>query len=179
MHCPEYHEIHTRTYPGSLPPGQSEYRGADQHRIIVTTCSEFPEQEFDDYVTLYLNEEIQAEGVTRKLPQFTRFLEVAALSNTRQLNFTNIARDVGVSRQTVTDWYQILVDTIIGYELPSFTKGKKIKTFGMPKLNIFDVGVARVLQNSPVPHTNQVEFESFPNETRVADQTLLVHFPTK
>lgn len=124
-------------------------------------CAEFPEQELADYVALYLNEEIQAEGVTRKLPQFTRFLEVAALSNTKQLNFTNIASDVGVSRQTVTDWYQILVDTLIGYELQSFSKGKKRKTFGMPKFYFFDVGVARMLQNSPVPGVNQAEFGAF------------------
>lgn len=114
-------------------------------------CSENPDEELDDYVTLYLNEEIQAEGVTRKLPQFSRFLEVAALSNTEQLNFTNIASDVGVSRQTVSGWYQILVDTLIGYEISSFTKGKKRKTYGMPKFYFFDLGVARALQNAPPP----------------------------
>ncbi len=124
-------------------------------------CSENPDEELDDYVTLYLNEEIQAEGVTRKLPQFSRFLEVAALSNTEQLNFTNIASDVGVSRQTVSGWYQILVDTLIGYEISSFTKGKKRKTYGMPKFYFFDLGVARALQNAPPPAPSQTEYGAF------------------
>lgn len=124
-------------------------------------CSEHPDEELNDYVALYLNEEIQAEGVTRKLPQFSRFLEVAALSNTQMLNFTNIASDVGVSRQAVTGWYQVLVDTLIGYELPSFTNGKKRKTYGMPKFYFFDLGVARALQNAPVPTSIQTEYGAF------------------
>lgn len=124
-------------------------------------CSEHPDEELNDYVALYLNEEIQAEGVTRKLPQFSRFLEVAALSNTQMINFTNIASDVGVSRQAVTGWYQVLVDTLIGYELPSFTNGKKRKTYGMPKFYFFDLGVARALQNAPVPTSIQTEYGAF------------------
>lgn len=121
-------------------------------------CSDDPEQELSDYILLYLNEEIHAEGVTRKLPEFTRFLEVAAVSNTEILNFTNIANDVGVSRQTVAGWYQILVDTLIGYELAAFTKASKRKTFGLPKFYFFDLGVARLLQNSPVPAESQSEY---------------------
>lgn len=120
-----------------------------------------PERDLTDYVTLYLNEEIQAEGVIRKLPRFTRFLQVAALSNTQQLNYTNIASDVGVSRQAVTGWYQILIDTLIGYEITSFRKGKKRKTFGMPKFYFFDLGVARILQNAPVPSSIQTEYGTF------------------
>lgn len=124
-------------------------------------CSEHPDEELGDYVALYLNEEIQAEGVTRKLPQFSRFLEVAALSNTQILNFSNIASDVGVSRQAVSGWYQVLIDTLIGYELPSFTKGKKRKTYGMPKFYFFDLGVARALQNAPVPTATQTDYGAF------------------
>ncbi len=120
-----------------------------------------PEEELEDYVSLYLNEEIQAEANIRKLPAFSRFLEVAALSNTQIVNYTNIASDVGVSRQTVTDWYRILIDTLVGYEIHPYSKGKKRKTFGMPKFYFFDVGVARILQNSPVPSMMQTEYGSF------------------
>jgi predicted AAA+ superfamily ATPase len=120
-----------------------------------------PEEALNDYVSLYLNEEIQAEAGVRKLPAFNRFLEIAALSNTQIVNYTNIGNDVGVSRQTVADWYKILIDTLIGFEIHPFSKGKKRKTFGMPKFYFFDVGVARILQNSPVPSPMQTEFGSF------------------
>jgi predicted AAA+ superfamily ATPase len=129
--------------------------------LPVSFCSDNPEEVLADYVDVYLTEEIQAESAARKLPQLSRFLTVAALSNTEMLNFTNIANDVGVSRQSVAGWYQILVDTLIGYKLPSFQKGKKRKTFGMPKFYFFDTGVARALQNISVPSQNQSEYGKF------------------
>lgn len=150
--------MHPFVYPEILHTNYSLERIFTSGLLPQAYCSEHAEQELNDYVTLYLNEEIQAEGMTRKLPQFSRFLEVAALSNTELVNFTAIASDVGVSRQTVSDWYQILVDTLIGYELRSFTSGKKRKTFGMPKFYFFDLGVARILQNAPVPTSVQTEY---------------------
>lgn len=150
--------MHPFVYPEILHTNYSLERIFTSGLLPQAFCSEHAEQELNDYVTLYLNEEIQAEGMTRKLPQFSRFLEVAALSNTELVNFTAIASDVGVSRQTVSDWYQILVDTLIGYELRSFTSGKKRKTFGMPKFYFFDLGVARILQNAPVPTSVQTEY---------------------
>lgn len=150
--------MHPFVYPEILHTNYSLERIFTSGLLPQAFCSEHAEQELNDYVTLYLNEEIQAEGMTRKLPQFSRFLEVAALSNTELVNFTAIASDVGVSRQTVSDWYQILVDTLMGYELHSFTSGKKRKTFGMPKFYFFDLGVARILQNAPVPTSVQTEY---------------------
>jgi predicted AAA+ superfamily ATPase len=153
--------MHPFVYPEILHTNYSLERIFTSGLLPQAYCSEHAEQELNDYVTLYLNEEIQAEGMTRKLPQFSRFLEVAALSNTELVNFTAIASDVGVSRQTVSDWYQILVDTLIGYELHSFTSGKKRKTFGMPKFYFFDLGVARTLQNAPVPTAVQTEYGKY------------------
>jgi len=153
--------MHPFVYPEILHTNYSLERIFTSGLLPQAYCSEHAEQELNDYVTLYLNEEIQAEGMTRKLPQFSRFLEVAALSNTELVNFTAIASDVGVSRQTVSDWYQILVDTLIGYELRSFTSGKKRKTFGMPKFYFFDLGVARTLQNAPVPTAVQTEYGKY------------------
>jgi len=153
--------MHPFVYPEILHTNYSLERIFTSGLLPQAYCSEHAEQELNDYVTLYLNEEIQAEGMTRKLPQFSRFLEVAALSNTELVNFTAIASDVGVSRQTVSDWYQILVETLIGYELRSLTSGKKRKTFGMPKFYLFDLGVARTLQNAPVPTAVQTEYGKY------------------
>ena len=153
--------MHPFVYPEIHDTGYSLEKIFFSGLLPSAFCSEYAEEELGDYVSLYLNEEIQAEGLIRRLPQFSRFLEVAAVSNTEMLHFTNIASDVGVSRQTVADWYQILVDTLIGYQLPSFTRGKKRKTYGMPKFYFFDLGVARVLQNSGVPSPNQTEFGKY------------------
>lgn len=153
--------MHPFVYPEIRDTNYSLERIFSSGLLPSAFCSDHPDEVLGDYINVYLNEEIQAEGAARKLPQFSRFLEVAALSNTELLNFTNIASAVGVSRQTVIDWYQILIDTLIGYELSSYTKGKKRKTYGMPKFYFFDLGVARALQNAPVPTISQTEYGTF------------------
>jgi len=43
--------------------------------------SNYPDEELDAYVNTYLKEEIMAEGLIRKLPQFSRFLRSIAMAN--------------------------------------------------------------------------------------------------
>lgn len=124
-------------------------------------CSDDPEQELNDYVGTYLTEEITQEGTTRNLPAFSRFLEVAALANTQILHYQNIANDVGVNIKTVQSWFDILKDTLIGYELPTYQKAKKRKTFQTSKFYFFDVGVARILKGINPPTSNQTEYGEF------------------
>jgi predicted AAA+ superfamily ATPase len=96
------------------------------------------------YVGDYLKEEILAEALTRNIPAFSRFLEVAALSNGELINYQNIARECGVSAPTVKEYYQILVDTLVGRYLPAFRKRSKRRVIEAPKFYFFDL--------SPVIH---------------------------
>jgi predicted AAA+ superfamily ATPase len=72
-----------------------------------------PQRLLNAYVGEYLKEEVMAEGLVRNLPPFSEFLNSAALGDTEQVNFTNIARELGVSRETVRGYYQILEDTLL------------------------------------------------------------------
>jgi predicted AAA+ superfamily ATPase len=93
------------------------------------------------YAGDYLREEVAAEGLVRRLPAFSEFLRLAALSDTELVSFTTIARDVGVSSQTIKDYYQILVDTLIGYWLPPYRKKSKRRLRATDKFYFSDVGV--------------------------------------
>jgi len=97
------------------------------------------------YVGVYLKEEIKAEGFARNLTDFSGFLEVAALTNSEQLNYTTVARDVQLSPRTVSSYYQILQDTMLGYIVPPFKASKSRKTFATPKFYFFDLGVVNYL----------------------------------
>ena len=55
--------------------------------------SEKPFDDLDDYVQLYLNEEVKAEGYVRNYDAFNRFLITSALSNAKQINFTQLGSD--------------------------------------------------------------------------------------
>ena len=107
--------------------------------------SERPYRLLQAYVDVYLKEEIQAEAIVRNLKSFSRFLEIAALTNGEIVNYNNIASDCGVSAKTAADYFSILQDTLIGYMIPAFAGKQKRKVIQAPKFWFFDVGVANHL----------------------------------
>ena len=107
--------------------------------------SERPARLLGAYIADYLKEEIAAEGLVRSLPAFSRFLDVAALSDADLVNFSNIARDCGVSSHTVSSYFEILEDTLLGRWLPAYTKLPKRRVIAAPKFYFADVGVVNQL----------------------------------
>lgn len=97
------------------------------------------------YVGDYLQQEIVAESIVRRLDSFTRFLQVAALSDSEIVNFTNIAQDCGVSSKSVKEYFSILEETMVGYMVPSFAKVIKRKVVASPKFYYFDVSLPNYL----------------------------------
>ena len=97
------------------------------------------------YVEVYLKEEIIGEALVRELDAFGRFLEVAAIMNGEILNYENIASDCGVSAKTVKEYFRILYDTLIGYEIPAYTKTLQRRLVQSPKFYFFDVGIVNYL----------------------------------
>lgn len=99
----------------------------------------------ETYVNLYLKEEVWAEKYVRELESFRHFLEVSAQANGKKINFSNIAKDVGVSDYTVQDYFSILEDTLIGYYLHPFQHSFRKRLSKKPKFYFFDTGVVRAL----------------------------------
>ena len=104
-----------------------------------------PHEELDAYVGTYLREEIQAEGAVRNLPRFGRFLTITALGTGEVLNFTNVARDIGLSPSTVIEHYRILEDTLIGFFVEPWGQSTKRKEMSAAKFYLFDTGVTNTL----------------------------------
>ena len=100
----------------------------------------------ESYTNLYLKEEIWAEKWIRELEPFRYFLEIAAQANGSIINFSNIARDVGVSDAVVKDYFSILEDILIGYFLQPFQHSFRKRLSKKPKFYYFDTGVARTLK---------------------------------
>jgi predicted AAA+ superfamily ATPase len=133
----------------------------------------------DAYVETYLKEEIQQEALVRNLDSFFRFLSVAALFNAQTLSVSNVARDVGVSRSTVQGYFDILIDTLLGWYLPAFKLKAKVKEISHPKFFFFDCGVQRALlgehRNTPSRSELGHLFETFVlNEIRMLTSYLSI-----
>ncbi len=95
------------------------------------------------YTKDYLKEEVFDEGLTRNIPAFSRFFDAMGYSHGEITNFSNIARECGVDAKTVKEYYQILIDTLLGTMIEPFKKrqGRQVITRAA-KFYLFDVGVA-------------------------------------
>ena len=111
--------------------------------MAVTT--DRPQDYLRTYAETYLVQEIQAEALTRNLGAFARFLDIAARQNGQVTNAAGIARDAGISRQTVQNHFEILTDTLIGFWLPPWKLKSATKQVRQSKFYFFDCGVARAL----------------------------------
>lgn len=100
---------------------------------------------FDSYISTYVKEEIELEAKIRNLPAFHRFLSLAAEEDGGQVNFTDIAQKIGVSHTTVRSYYQILVDTMLGYYLEPLSVSERKRLSKHPKFYLFDCGLRRGL----------------------------------
>ncbi len=97
------------------------------------------------YIELYLKEEIAEEALVQNIDDFIRFMEVAAIMDGEILNYEKVASDCEVSANTVKSYYQILVDTLLGFEVPAYRKVIKRKLYKASKFYYFDVGIANYL----------------------------------
>lgn len=107
--------------------------------------SEQPLEELNAYVDTYLKEEIQAESFIRKLQSFIKFLQAAALTSGKILNYASLSSDVEVPASTLREYYSILEDTLLGFTVPAWTKSVKRKALSKAKFYLFDIGVRNIL----------------------------------
>jgi predicted AAA+ superfamily ATPase len=114
--------------------------------------SKAPFEDLEDYLTTYLKEEIDDEGISRSIAGFSRFLNFAALRIGEQLNFTSLASDAQLPPALVKEYFQILSDTLIGHIVPPFDQTKKRKAMMSAKFYFFDLGVANaIIKRRSVP----------------------------
>ncbi|MFO1519209.1 MAG: AAA family ATPase [bacterium] len=124
-----------------------------------------PEEYLRSYAETYLQEEIRAEALTRDIGAFARFLEVAARQNAQVTNVSAIARDAMVARPTVQGFFDILIDTLLGFWLEPWKLKRATKQIAHPKFYFFDPGVIRALSGRlPYPPSHEETgalFETF------------------
>lgn len=143
------------------------FRALERGLLPSIYFSDDPRADLQAYAGSYLQQEIVAEGATRNVPAFSRFLRVAAVCNGTIVNFTNVSNDAQVARTTVYQYFEILKDTLVLYELPPWRKSKKRKPLASSKYYFFDVGVVAALQGR--------EFRPGTPEFGEAFETYLMH----
>ncbi len=121
-------------------------RSLDHGLLPLVVTSKEPEDVLTSYASLYLEQEVQAEGLVRNLGSFARFLEVASFSHGSVLNVSNVSRESEVSRKTVEAFLGVVEDLLLAFRVPVFTRRAKRGTASHPKFYLFDAGVFRSLR---------------------------------
>jgi predicted AAA+ superfamily ATPase len=136
-------------------------------KVVNLKDGELKKRFLTTYAQTYIQEEIQAENIIRKLPPFRRFLGISSQSITSIVNYRKIAADAQTDPKNVQSYFQILEDTLLGFFLESFHTSIRKRQRQSPKFYWFDCGVQRALSQTldlaPVERTYEYGklFESF------------------
>lgn len=114
--------------------------------LPATYTYDQPAHYLSTYVEAYLREEVQQEGLTRNLGAFARFLEIASYSQGNTTNYAEIAREVGVDRKVIENYFSILRDLLLCHTIAPFTKHAKRKLIQKERFYYFDTGVYHQLR---------------------------------
>lgn len=119
---------------------------------------EYASEMLKSYVKDYLAYEVISEAKIRDIAKFTRFFDAAGFSAGEMVNYSNIARDVGINSATVKEHFQILVDMFIGHILePYRAKAGRDIISSTPKFYFFDVGVANNIAGNTIGELKGIE----------------------
>lgn len=149
------HSMHPLTF--------AETRGFNLEEVMVSGLlpphflSDDPAADLRAYVGDYLKEEVASEARLQNIPAFAEFLRVAALTCGELLNYTNVAREAGISAKVVRNYFQILEDTLLGFRLPPWRRARNRRLIETEKFYLFDLGVANHLARR-APKTGTPEF---------------------
>ncbi len=160
----------TRMYPltsGEMGADFNVEHAMTRGTLPMTVTGEDPEGYLSAYAATYLKEEIRAEALTRNVGAFSRCLEVAARQNGQITNISNIAREAAVGRTTVQNYFEILVDTLIGNWLTAWKLKRSTQQVTHPKFYLFDTGVVRAL-------SGRLPYPPAPEETGPLLETLIL-----
>ncbi len=102
------------------------------------------------YTSVYLEEEIRAEALSRKIGAFGRFLELAARESGNNPNLTKFSRESGVSVPTIKEFYNILEDTLVVERVEPYTKSARKRIIKSSRYYFFDIGVRNSLARVPL-----------------------------
>ena len=71
--------------------------------------------------TRHLKEQVFDEGLTRNVAGFSRFFDALSFCHGELLNYSDFATDCGIDSKTVREYFQILVDTLLGVFMEPFS----------------------------------------------------------
>lgn len=102
------------------------------------------------YGRTYLEEEIRAEALIRKMSPFARFIELAARESGTAPNLTKLSMESGTSVTSIKSYYEILEDTLVVERVEPYLKNARKRLLATPRYYFFDLGVRNAVARLPL-----------------------------
>ncbi len=138
----ESNEIFNRIYNGGMPS-------------IVTGTVE-RNNYFSSYINTYIERDVRQLLNVGKTIEFYNFMQYIAVRTAQELNYTTIAKEIGVDSKTIKNWISMLEASGIIYLLQPFSSNLSNRIIKSPKLYFMDTGLCAYLAKYPNPETLEV-----------------------
>lgn len=114
---------------------------------------------FSSYISTYIEKDVRKIINSAKETDFLKFLQYISLRTGSQVDYNDIARNVGVDARTISSWLSILEASQIIVLLQPYLKNESNRIVKTPKLYFMDTGLcaylgkwpsADILENGPL-----------------------------
>ncbi|OGW81277.1 MAG: hypothetical protein A3G33_06790 [Omnitrophica bacterium RIFCSPLOWO2_12_FULL_44_17] len=125
---------------------------------VYLEAGETGEALLESYGQIYLREEIQYEALTQNLGAYARFLDMAAEASGRWINYSKLASDSEIPKETLRRFYALLEDTLVVHRVQAFRpKVSKRRVSQRERFVFFDPGVRNALLGIHRGHLSPME----------------------
>jgi len=135
-------EVFNRIYKGSMP-------------ALYETEQDI-EQYYASYVNTYLQRDIRDLSQVGNEMDFLRFLTCCAARTGQMVNYSDIAKDVGISPPTAKQWLSILVSSGIIYLVEPYYNNTLKRIIKSPNMYFMDTGLCAYLARWNNPEALEV-----------------------
>ncbi|MBI5701410.1 ATP-binding protein [Candidatus Saganbacteria bacterium] len=118
--------------------------------IVLIEDEEERKDILKSYSNIYLEEEIRAESLSRKIGAFSRFLELSANESGTSPNLSKLSMEAGVSAPAIKEFYNLLVDTLVAEKVEPYLKNARKRILSSPKYYFFDIGARNAVSRMPL-----------------------------
>ena len=141
VHC-DSKEIFERIFNGGMP-------------TIATGAIERSNY-FSSYINTYIERDVKQLLNVGKTIEFYNFMQYIAVRTAQELNYSTIAKEIGVDSKTIKNWISILESSGIIYLLQPFSSNLSNRIIKVPKLYFMDTGLCSYLAKYPNPETLEI-----------------------
>lgn len=92
------------------------------------------------YQSTYIEKDVRVLGNISDLQLFSRFVKLSAALAAQEVNYSQFAKNIGITAQTAKRWVDLLIQTFEWFEVPAFSNNAVKRVSSKPKGYFADTG---------------------------------------